>query len=119
MTPAEIAAEIISLIQDEAGKLDAVGQRIMARRIQECVQAWLPPPTVAVRFTDPKPLTTAQAREYGSRLMEYGQYKGTPIKDVPHDYLAWLADKSRETWTSLRDYLSSPGLRRVEEDDDI
>jgi len=39
--------------------------------------------------------------------MPFGKHEGTPLKDVPADYLMWVADQNwLEEWPSLEEYLT-------------
>lgn len=37
-------------------------------------------------------------------LMPFGKYKGTPLANVPNDYLLWLYENGK-TFGAMKDYL--------------
>lgn len=52
------------------------------------------------RDTRPEPRKQAPAGQYGDNTPDtplwFGKHKGTPIKDLPVDYLEWLRDKGQK-----------------------
>ena len=60
--------------------------------------------------TSSSAMTDDQATVFERSTIEFGQYKGQRFKDIPMEYLEWLADKSIQ----LRRYIqSSRAQRRV------
>jgi hypothetical protein len=62
-------------------------------------------------FSESKVMTKAEAERYESNCIRFGKYLGTPIKDIPLDYLQWLADAQNELCAYLR---SEVGRKRQE-----
>jgi len=108
--------DITELIESVADDLNDVGKRVLALRVQECIQQWLSSTKPKAQRPNLVPFTIIEAREYGSKLMDFGFHKGTPIKDIPRDYLEWLADKSRNNWQELWKYLNSPQMKTYIDD---
>jgi hypothetical protein len=62
-------------------------------------------------YSEQRVMTQAEAEQYGSRPITFGKHAGLPIKDVPLDYLQWLADAQNELCAYLR---SDVGRKRGE-----
>lgn len=107
---------LAQMVREELEGRDEVGQRIIANRVRHAIEAW-----VHVGETPPqpvKPMTDQEATAFECEPMEFGKYNGVPVKDVPLDYLEWVADAGRKTWRQIHAYLNSPRLlaeRRSEE----
>lgn len=61
-----------------------------------------------------EPFTDAQARAWGRNTMQFGKHQGTPIDQVPLDYLERIAEPNEFT-RYLRRYLAS---RRIQHESD-
>jgi hypothetical protein len=102
MTAGQVAEELLELLELEFDKLDPVGQRIVANRLLERLSAWLPEPKP---LPPVEPMTEQQAKAYGLSALDFGKHAGEELRDVPVDYLEWLADASRDLWRNLHGYL--------------
>jgi len=104
MTPGEVASELLELLELEFDKLDPVGQRIVANRLLERLAGWIPP-----RRDEPPvtPMTPDEAKRFEIETMQFGKHVGERFADIDPDYLAWLADASRDLWRKLHAYLRS------------
>ncbi len=56
-------------------------------------------------------LDESKAVAFEKRFIEFGVHQGTAYKDVPIEYLTWLADKTLELQAYLR---SDRGRQRME-----
>jgi hypothetical protein len=92
------------LLELEFGNLDPVGQRIVANRLLERLAGWIPP-----RRDEPpiQPMTELEADRFERDTMHFGKHAGEKFSDIDVDYLAWLADASRDLWRKLHAYLRS------------
>lgn len=100
---------LAEMIRSELEGRSEVEMRIIAHRVQKAVEAWakvgeVPPHPV-------KPMTAQEALAFEQEPMEFGKYNGVAVKDVPLDYLQWVADAGRRTWQQLHAYLNSPRIR--------
>lgn len=63
----------------------------------------------------PRPMDDAEARQFGrERCMPYGEFKGTPVDQVPLDRLDWYLDAHEANDLLMKDirrYLDSPRIR--------
>ncbi|OHB80873.1 MAG: hypothetical protein A2W31_11495 [Planctomycetes bacterium RBG_16_64_10] len=110
MTPAEIADQLCELIASETRGMDTVATRIVANRIARVIEPWLPLRDKSAA-TLVQPMTNSEARVFEQETIEFGKHAGTKFKDVPLDYLIWLADKCRRTWRKIHAYLDSDRVR--------
>lgn len=62
-------------------------------------------------FSESRIMSDADAKRYESNCIRFGKYLGTPIKDIPLDYLQWLAGAQNELCAYLR---SEVGRKRQE-----
>jgi hypothetical protein len=117
MKPGEVASELLELLEQDLADLDPIGQRIVANRLLERLSRWIPlrdPPPV-------NPMTDDEARRFEQERIEFGKYRSCPYGAIDEDYLAWLADASRDLWRKLHAYLRSDRVKnrqRLEEEDD-
>jgi len=61
-------------------------------------------PTVPVK---PPPMAREEARRFDQQTLDFGQYRGRKIKDVPLEYLYWLHAANSRLYTDLGRYLNS------------
>lgn len=110
MNPADLGKTIADLVLQEMAGMDDVGKRIVANRVLGVIQSHLPS---NMREAESKiePFDDVQSRRYGQTPMTFGKFLGQKVDDVPTEYLAWLADSSRNTWRDLHRYLNSPRVR--------
>ena len=69
--------------------------------------------------TTPGSATTAtapQPRASASPLLPFGKFRGTPLSDVPDDYLMWLATRDDLRNPLLKHVLNEMARRLVEKD---
>lgn len=62
-------------------------------------------------YSEARVMSKADAERYESNCIRFGKYLGTPIKDIPLEYLQWLADAQNELVAYLR---SDVGRKRQE-----
>ena len=112
MNPAEVANEIIEILNSEISGMDDLGQRIVANRLAEVIQPYLP---IMLHSTAPEvkdiPMTDAEAKAYGQTKLEFGKFANVRIDATPMSYLTWLCDESRSTWKRLHRYLNSSRIK--------
>jgi hypothetical protein len=113
MNAAETAKELVEIITAECEPLDAIARRIIANRILTAIEPWLPEHARQPKPETAEAMTEAEARRFEQETIPFGKHAGKPISEVPLDYLAWLADRNRETWRGLHRYLHS---KRVQEE---
>lgn len=103
MTP----TEVFDLIGDEIQRMTVLERRVLAGMIHRD-ESPAPPATQL------EPMSDREYWEFELRMMEFGRHCGEQMRDIPRDYLAWLADQSRQTWRDLHRYL----MRRRDEGDE-
>lgn len=54
-----------------------------------------------------RPMSDAEARDFGNQLIHFGKHKGSRIDEVDLDYLLWLADSKDDFKEQLRRYVRS------------
>ncbi len=101
---------LAELVREEMSKRNEIEQRIIANRVKMTISKWIssgqiPPQPV-------EPMTDQEALVFEREIMEFGKYSGMQIKDIPLDYLIWLADAGRKSWRNTHAYLSSPRISR-------
>jgi hypothetical protein len=120
MNAGQIGDTLAEMIREELDSRNEIEQRIIAHRVRDAIEAWIrageiPPQPV-------KPMTDAEAQAFEQEPMEFGKYNGVKVKDVPLDYLIWVADAGRKTWQQIHAYLHSPRvageIRAMEDSDD-
>jgi len=113
MTPGEVASELLELLELDFAEMDGVGQRIVANRLLERLAKWLP--VYGQKESPIPPMTDLEARRFEIETMQFGKYAGERFADIDPDYLAWLADASRDLWRKLHAYLRSDLVKRRQE----
>lgn len=114
----ERLAQIVDLVQAEMPLLpnDQVRKILVGRlvrlvfpngRIQE-----QPAPDAPA---GPVPMEDQEADRYGRMVAGFGRFKGQRYRDIPRDYLEWLADQKRDEWQALHRYLNAPARLREDE----
>jgi hypothetical protein len=53
-------------------------------------------------YSESRVMTNSEANRYETNCIRFGKHLGTPIKDIPLDYLQWLADAQNELCAYLR-----------------
>lgn len=101
----ETGNTLAAMVRDELAGRDPMEQRIIANRVREAIDDWCKPQEVPPQPV--QPMTDAEAIRFESEPMEFGKYNGIPVKDVPLDYLAWVADAGRRSWRQIHAYLQS------------
>ena len=95
----------------ESNGVNQTGKRIIANRVIDAAKK-------AAGIVDKalQPEAEFNAMAFESHNMTFGQYTGVPIKEVPLEYLCWLADD--KFIDNLRRYLKSDTVReRMRRDD--
>lgn len=111
--PATVGNSLGELIREEMESRDPVAQRIIANRVRLAIEEWIkagenPPQPVP-------PMNDAEVRRCELEIMPFGKHHGEQIRDVPFDYLEWLADESRNTWRKLHAYLNNHMVKEKRE----
>lgn len=109
------AKELIELIQSECEILNADGKRIVANRIHEVIEPWMRKQANTSSPYRLEPMTDQECGQFEAERVEFGKYAGATWAEVPFDYMAWLADSSRELSHKLRRYLHNPTIERMVE----
>lgn len=98
------------------------GEEMIQEAIQEQDKAWIEGFSRALEQfckQDERALegmSEERAKQFERQRINFGQYAGTTMKEVPIDYLAWLVDSNLE----LANYLKSKrGKKRLESDDEV
>jgi hypothetical protein len=94
-----VAGELLDLIgaqRDDAIFMEAV--------IGQLRLATIGPPA------EPPPPTHEPIARLGATQMEFGQYMGQTLDEVPRDYLDWLCATQEDFYRVLRAYLKHPDL---------
>lgn len=47
-------------------------------------------------------MTKEQANRFGGEVIQFGKYQGMPYREVPREYLEWLADQAVRLQSYLR-----------------
>ena len=63
-------------------------------------------------------MTDAEAKAFGREIMSFGKHKGDKLRDIPLEYLAWLADQARFHIDVMRYFRSGDVRREGNETDD-
>jgi len=63
-------------------------------------------------YSESRVMSDSDAKRYESNCIRFGKYLGTPIKDIPLEYLQWLADAQNELVAYLK---SDVGRKRESE----
>ena len=61
--------------------------------------------------TELRVMSDAEAKEFETQLIRFGVHANNQFKDVPIDYLAWVADQASQLSAYIR---SSIGRKRIE-----
>ncbi len=86
--------ELLQFIDMERSQAYTIG---VARALREWSDEILGQP-----YSESRVMSQDDAERYESNCIRFGKYLGTPIKDIPLDYLQWLADSQNELCAYLR-----------------
>lgn len=119
MTPTSPIESVIELVKGEAEHLDPTARHVLARHLLCLVGPWIQgshvlvvaDKPIATSRTELAPMTDRESLDYERTKLGFGEHGKKLIRDVPLDYLAWLADESRRTWMLLHRYLNAPRIR--------
>lgn len=67
--------------------------------------------------TEPAPMSDVEKLRFDQEQLDFGQYAGRAMDDVPRDYLAWLGARSRVLGEKLSRYLAHPMVRMEFQDE--
>ena len=103
--------ELLQMLSDELRPLallpdGSLQLRIAANKFRRVLDQFDPPkPPDPLLVMSLLPMTDAEAKQFETNPMAYGKHAGTPTRDVPRDYLEWLADAKRSEWREMHRYL--------------
>jgi len=111
------AARIVAeLVIAEAAGMPAAGQAAYWEELRKLLpREVVAPPVATPPATAVEPFTDEQARHWGRTRIPFGKHEGTPIDEIPLDYLEHLAEPT-EFIRHLRRYLASGRVRQEEPD---
>jgi len=102
---------LLSLIDEELGKLGLHGSRILINRIHEHMATRIGREKCAAPIR--LPMTNAEVAEFKEKIMPYGKYANWKMGEIDLNYLEWLADSSKETCETLWRYLNNPTIKQL------
>ena len=101
----EQARVVAGLVVEEAGRIGPDAQAAFWEELRK-MMPFPKPQAVAPQF---EPMTDLQARQFGKSVMSFGEFRGTPIDEVPLERLQWYADMPFQK--QLRRYLASQRIQ--------
>jgi hypothetical protein len=101
----DLISETLQTLPDNARGIAA---NLIRRRIDE-----LYPKPIAKCVDVVEKMTPAEQHAFGITELGYGKYLDIQIRDIPREYLEWLADAKRKEWRELHSYLLSLGVNDI------
>ena len=101
----QAAEKAIAALKSAAEKLCPKAKTRFWECIKETVDEKLP-------IKKLEPMSDKECRSFEDEEMEFGQYAGKLIEDVPLDYLEWLADTETRHARQLTRYLQSKRIKQ-------
>jgi hypothetical protein len=119
----EVAQFLAEIVEEETRGLDDIGKRIVANRLGAIIAPWqkLSDDREVVRRAGPPmprgltPMHPAEVESFSNRRITFGKHAGQRYRDIPLDYLRYMADLCRRTWQDYTRYLASASIRREEQ----
>ena len=99
----EQARVVAGLVIEEVGRVPAEAQAAFWDELKKMLPLPKPAPPAGPKA---EPLTDLQSRAFGRSIIRFGKHEGTPVDEIPLDYLEMLCEPQPFIRT-LRRYLAS------------
>lgn len=86
---------------------DCGGELTVIHVAYECAKGHTWGDAVALHATEKSEAEAPKRTGPGSRPMPFGKHKGTPLEDLPTDYIEWVLRELKDLRSDLRDELEN------------
>jgi len=110
-----LASEFVNVMTDELSQNNdseetSVNSLHFWETLRDIATEMAPLPVEKAKAFEVDPLDDTEAERMGRNIVEFGKHAGKCYRDVPTDYLEWLADDSLRTTRMIRGYLGNANV---------